>query len=109
MGVKRGHGVTTQQVNRVSSVGLVLLSLLALCVVLWGYTQQPLSDEGTGAHVFQLCIVTLLPLTLIYVTTADWSRPWPSARPLAVAAAATFVAFAALYYLEHFYYPSLVR
>jgi uncharacterized BrkB/YihY/UPF0761 family membrane protein len=101
--------VSPQQVNRVSSVGLIVLSLIALFVVLWGYTQPPLPDEGVGAHVFQLSIVALLPMTLLFVTSADWSQPWRTARPAAVAAAATILAFAALYYLEHVYYPGQLR
>jgi hypothetical protein len=101
--------VATQLVNRVSSIAIVLLSLTALLVVLWGYTQPPLPDEGTGAHIFQLSIVALLPMVLVFLTTADWSQPWRSARPLAVAAAVTVLAFAALYFLEHVYYPEHFR
>jgi hypothetical protein len=101
--------VRTQQVNQVSSIAIVLLPLTALLVVLWGYTQPPLPDEGTGAHLFQLSIAALVPTTLAFLTTADWSQPWRSARPLAVAAAATVLAFAALYFLEHFYYPGHIR
>jgi putative Ca2+/H+ antiporter (TMEM165/GDT1 family) len=93
----------------VSSLGLVLLSLIALLVVLWGYTQPALSDEGTGAHIFQLSIVALLPMTLVVVTTADWSQPRRSVRALAIAAAVTVLAFAALYYLEHVYYAGQLR
>jgi hypothetical protein len=97
--------VRTRQVNRLSGVGLILLALAALVVVLWGYTQPPLADEGTGAHIFQLAIVMLVPVTLAFVSTADWSRPSRAAWPLAIAAAATVLALAALYYLEHAYYP----
>ena len=86
-----------EQVNRASGVGLVLLSLTALVVVLWGYTQPPLPDEGAGAHIFQFSVVALLPVTLVFLTTADWSQPWRSARPLGVAALATAFALASLY------------
>jgi hypothetical protein len=95
-----------EQVNRASSVGLIVLSLTALLVVLWGYTQPPLPDEGVGAHVFQLSVAALVPVTLVFLTTADWNQPWRSARPLGVAALATAMAFASLYYLEHVYYPA---
>ena len=95
----------TQQLNRLSGLGLVVLSVTALMVVLWGYTQRPLPDEGTGAHIFQLSIVALVPVSLVHVATMDWTRPWRSARPLALAAVATLLAFAALYYLERVYYP----
>ena len=99
----------TQQLNRLSGVGLVLLSLTALVVVLWGYAQPPLADEGTGAHIFQLSIVALVPMTVVFVTTADWSRPSRTLWPLAIAVAASVLAFAALYYLEHVYYPGQFR
>jgi cytochrome bd-type quinol oxidase subunit 2 len=99
----------TQQLNRLSGIGLVLLSLLALIVVLWGYTQPPLADEGTGAHIFQLSVVALVPVTCVFVTTADWRRPSRTAWPLVIAIAATVLAFAALYYLEHVYYPEQLR
>jgi hypothetical protein len=95
----------TRQVNRVSSIALIALSLTALFDVLWGFTQAPLPDEGTGAHIFQLSIVALLPMTLLFLTTADWSQPRRTARPLAVATVATVLAFVALFYLEHVYYP----
>jgi hypothetical protein len=91
-----------QQVNRASSVAMVVLSFTALLVVLRGYSQPPLPDEGTGAHIFQLTIVALLPVTYLFLTTCDWRQPWHSTRPLGLAAAATVLAFGALYYLEHF-------
>src|ERR687887_1263909 len=94
-----------QQLNRVSGIALVVLSFMALMVVLCGYTQPPLPDEGTGAHIFQLSIVALAPVALVFLATADWSRPSRSAWPLAVAIVATGLAFVALYYLEHVYYP----
>jgi hypothetical protein len=97
--------VSIQQVNRVSSIAMVLLSLIALGVVLLGYGQAPLPDEGTGAHIFQLSIVALVPMTFLFLTTADWRQPRRNALPLALAAAATVLAFCALYYLEHIYYP----
>jgi uncharacterized YccA/Bax inhibitor family protein len=106
---KGGLFVRTRQLNRVCGIGLILLSLSAVIVVLWGYTQPPLADEGTGAQIFQLSIVMLLPVTLVFLTTADWSRPSRAAWPLAIAVAATVVAFAALYYLEHVYYPAQFR
>lgn len=92
------------RLNRASGIGLVFLSLAALFVVLWGYTQPPLTDEGAGAHIFQLSVAALLPVMLVFLTTADWSRPSRSARPLLVAAVAISLAFGALYYLEHAYY-----
>jgi hypothetical protein len=96
--------VHPQRVHRVSSVTLIVLALIALLTVLIGLATatQPLPrDEGTGAHIFQLSIFLLLPATFLFLATADWQRPWRSARPLVIAAALTFLAFACLYYLEH--------
>jgi hypothetical protein len=94
-----------QQVNRASGLILIVLSVTALLTVLVGLAQPPQpppTDEGTGAHIFQLSIAALMPTTLLFLATADWSQSWRSARPLAFAAAATVLAFVALYYLEHY-------
>jgi len=39
---------------------------------------------------------------LLFLGTADWRQPGRSARPLAFPAAASAVAFGALYFLEHY-------
>lgn len=93
---------------------MVALALLALLTVMVGYTRPPLppppgrteSDEGALAHIFQLTIVALAPTILLFLVTADWTQPMRSARPLAIAGAALALAFAALYYLENYYYPA---
>ena len=89
------------RVNRVSGIALIILSLTALLTVLWGLGQPPQADEGTGAHIFQLSILALMPVTVLFLGTADWRQPWRSVRPLAIAGVATVLAFGALYYLEH--------
>jgi hypothetical protein len=72
-----------------------------LDVLLLGYTRPRLADEGTGAHIFQLSILALLPSGLIFLATADWTDPMRTLRRLAIPAALTVLAFASLYYLEH--------
>jgi hypothetical protein len=92
------------QINRVSSVLLILLSATALVSVGTGLIWPPLlpeADEGTQAHVFQLSIAGLLPMTVIVVGTADWSQPRRSLLPLVIAFIEAGLAFAGLYYLEH--------
>jgi hypothetical protein len=84
--------------NRLSSVGLVVLSFTAQLVVLWGYTQPPLPDEGAGAHIFQLSVAALVPMTIVF--RADWRQPRRSAWSLALAAPAVVLAVSAQYYLE---------
>jgi hypothetical protein len=99
---KGGHAVRAQQVNRVSGRILIVLSLTALLAVLTGYTQPPQPDEGTAAHIFQLSIVALVPMILVFFATVDRRQPLRSARSLAIPAAALVLAFGALYYLEHY-------
>ncbi len=41
-----------QQINRVSSRILIVLSFTALLAVLSGNTQPPQPDEGAAAHIF---------------------------------------------------------
>jgi len=97
-----------QEINRISSCAIVFLSLTALLAVLSGYTQPPQKDEGTGAHIFQLSIVVLVPMIVFFLATADWKQPLRSARPLAFSGAALVLAFGALYYLEHYRDPNYV-
>jgi len=102
--------VRAQQLNRASTIGLIVLSLTALLdVLLVGYTQPPLPDEGTGAHIFQLSIVALVPMGLLFLATADWTQPVRTVRRLAFPAAVVVLAFAALYYLEHYFHPAHYR
>ncbi len=91
-----------QRVNTISGKVIIVLSLIALLTVISGYFQPPQQDEGPAAHIFQFSIVALVPTILLFLLTADWKQPRRSARPLALPAAALVLAFAALYYLEHF-------
>jgi hypothetical protein len=92
--------MSVQQINRVSGKVLIALSLVALLAVLSGYTQLPQPDEGTTAHIFQLSIVAVVPITVLFLATANWRQPWRSAaRPLAIPVAALVLAFVALHYL----------
>jgi len=91
-----------EQINRVSGKVSIVLSLTALLAVLRGYTQPHQTDEGIAAHIFQLAIVVLVPMILLFLATTDWNRPWRSARTLAFPASALVLAFGALYYLEHY-------
>ena len=93
----------SQQINRVSGKVLVVLSLMALLAVLSGYTQPPQPDERMAAHIFQLSIVSQVPMLLLFLATANWSQPLQSMRPLAFPAVALVLAFGALYYLEHYW------
>jgi len=91
-----------KQINHISSILLVVFSLTALLTVLIGYTQPPHTDEGSLAHIFQLSIMALLPMILIFLATADWKQPLRSARPLVFTGITLMLAFGALYCLEHY-------
>jgi hypothetical protein len=101
-------------VHRVSSIGLIVLSLTALAPLLWvalpamltGRVPPPEADEGTAAHIFQLSIAALVPMTLLFLASADWTQPARSARRLAFPAAAVVLAFGMLSYFEHVYLPA---
>ena len=54
------------RINRFSWMVLICLSVIALLAVLSGYTLPPQRDEGAGAHVFQISIVLLLPVGLLF-------------------------------------------
>jgi hypothetical protein len=97
-----------QRINNASGMVILFLSLTALVMVLTGYLQPPQPDEGPAAHIFQLCIVALVPMVLLFVATADRSRPLRSARRLVLPAVALILAFSALYYLEHYRDPNYV-
>jgi hypothetical protein len=92
-----------QKINRVSGKAVMLLSLVALLAVLGGYAHPPRPDEGTAAHIFQLSIVALVPMIVLFLATVDWRQPLQSAvRPLAIPVASLVLAFAALHFLEHY-------
>ena len=96
-----------RQINRITTAGLVTLPLFALVdVVVLGYLRPPLADEGTGAHLFQLAIVLMAPVGLVFLATADWTEPARPVRRLIVPIVLTLLAFATLYYLEHIFYPA---
>ena len=93
-----------QQINRISGRVLIVLSLIAFVAVLTGYAQAPQADEGSPAHIFQLAILAGVPTMLLFLLSADWRQPRRSAKPLAISGAALVLAFAALYYLEHYWW-----
>ena len=75
---------------------------LLLPAVLNGQIPPPEPDEGTLAHVFQLSIVALVPMGLVFLATADWTRPLRNVWRLAFPATAVVLAFSILYYFEKY-------
>jgi len=101
--------VNDTRIHNMSGRVMAVLAFIALATVGMGYLQSPLPDEGTAAHIFQLSVVMAAVTGVLFVATADWRRPAQSVRPLIVPAVVVLAAFAALYYLEHFYYPAHYR
>lgn len=98
-----GCSMSLQLLNRISGRILVGLSLVALVTAFSGYFQSPQPDEGAAAHIFQFSVVAFLVVVLVFLLTADWKRRW-NLRPLLISGTALGFAFAALYYLEHYFY-----
>ena len=102
----------THRIYRVSVVALFLFSLIALGtiltavvpILLTGHVPPPATDEGAQAHLFQLSIMALLPVGLVFLATADWNKPWQVARTLLIPTVVVITAFALLYYFEHVIY-----
>ena len=102
--------MTNAHVNRVSAIALVALSLVAFLAVLSGAVAAVLTasnpfheaDEGTAAHVFQLSVAGLIPITVLFLATADWMQPARSTSRLALPAVLVAVAFGLLYYFDHY-------
>jgi hypothetical protein len=92
-------------INRFSYVALVFLSSLALLTVGVGYTRMPLADEGALAHIFQLTVVAVVPTLVLFFSTAGWEQPLRTGARLAIPILVLALAFAALFYMEHYYYP----
>jgi hypothetical protein len=94
--------MTGERINLISGRVVTCLAVLALITVIGGYFSAPETDEGIGAHIFQLLILLIAPMILLFIFTADWKKPLRSMRMLGLPGAALALAFAALYFLEHY-------
>ena len=84
--------MTARAANRLLGALLVALSVTLLVNDAIGFGQQPLPDEGTQAHIFQLSVAAIVPAIALFAATLDRSRSPRAAWPLA---------FAGVYYIEH--------
>ena len=94
----------SQRLNRISRTSLVVFSVVALLTVTTGCFQPPQADEGSAAHIFQLSVVLFVAALLVFLATADWKQPLRSVQGLTLPGSAMALAFAALFYLEHYFY-----
>jgi hypothetical protein len=60
--------ITGEWINRISGAISIALSVVALLAVLNGYTRPPQPDEEAAAHIFQLSILTLFPMILVFLS-----------------------------------------
>jgi cytochrome bd-type quinol oxidase subunit 2 len=100
-----GVSIRSQKINQAAAIVTIVLSLIALFTVLTGYLYPPQpreTDEGAAAHIFQLSIAAMFPTLIAFLATADWKQPARSAKPLLLPIITLVIAFAALFYLEHY-------
>jgi len=103
---QQGDDMGGEQIHRISGRLVIALSLIALLTVLTGYLQPahtPEGDEGAAAHIFQISIVLVAVMILVFLASGGWKHLWQSTRLLALPAGFLALAFAALFYLEHYY------
>lgn len=87
--------------NVILGIALVTLALTSLAAVISGFFMPRQADEGAGAHMFQLSIVAVVPVTLAFIATADWRSPARPVVTITIASAIVIASFIALYHLEH--------
>lgn len=93
------------KLNRASAKAILVLSVTALITVCAGYLAgdftPPRPDEGALAHIFQLSLVAIVPMVLLFLCTANWKRPMRWRLSLIPSGLALVIAFVALYFFEH--------
>lgn len=90
-----------ERIHNISYTLVSIFSFTAMIAAVSGLTQPPQSDEGTGAHIFQIAIVVLIASLLAFLGTADWGQPSRIARRLALPGMALLIAFATVFFLDH--------
>ena len=92
-----------QNINRITGVAPVVLSLAALLIVLVAVAtgwDKDLPDEGAAAHIFQLLIAVQVPIILLFLATADRKRITRIVGLVAFQAAALIVAIGSVAYFK---------
>ena len=101
MNAGRAHRLSALLLLLLSAAALLPILLAVLRIAVSGQVPPPERDEGTGAHVFQLSVAAFFPALALYAATADWTRPAPVFRRLAVPMAGLALAFGLLFLFEH--------
>jgi hypothetical protein len=58
------------------------------------------ADEGTAAHLFQLCMAASFAMSVVFVIQWLLRAPWQMLRILAIQIAAALAALAPVYYFN---------
>lgn len=91
-----------ERISNISYTLVNILSFTALVTALSGFSQSVQQDEGASAHIFQIAVVLLAPILLVFLLTTDRSDPSRIAKRLALPGMALLIAFAAVYVMEHY-------
>lgn len=73
-------------VNDLAGIALVLLSFFALGVVLAEFRQPvraPVKGKQPVSPLFEMAVLVLCVVVVVFLATADWHAPQRAARPLA--------------------------
>jgi hypothetical protein len=95
-----GREMEQTRINRLSGAAPIAMSIAGYMLVLAAVAAQwrpDQADEGAAAHLFWLLMVGQVPITLIYLATADWNRGWAICRTLLFQALAVVIAFGAVF------------
>jgi len=72
--------------NDLAGVALVVLSFFALGVVLADFRQParaPVKGKQRASPLFEMSVLVLCVVVVVFLATADWHSPQRAARPLA--------------------------
>ncbi|HEX5011810.1 MAG TPA: hypothetical protein VFY71_15565 [Planctomycetota bacterium] len=73
-------------INYLAGVALVVLSFFALGVVLADFrqpTRAPVKGKQPASPLFEMSVLVLCVVVVVFLSTADWDAPQRAARPLA--------------------------
>jgi hypothetical protein len=89
-----------QRLNRIAGMAPIAMSIIAYLLILTVVATQwerDQTDEGAGAHLFWLLVAGQVPIVLVYLASADWSRFGRIVRTLLFQALALVIAFGAVF------------
>ncbi len=104
----KGSDMPSQQLNRISGIAALVLSLTALLPVAIPFVQMLLGhppihsrDEGASAHIFQLSVCLCGLAFLLFLATSDWHQAKSHIlRRIAAPIAALTLAFAGVSFMH---------